>query len=170
MLLQFSAPWYKSFIVTKNASVKAVPPPEEWPAGSRLPVARIDCKPGQYPGLSLADPYPDWTGYDTLEIDILVPKIKSEVFVLRVHDRDHNQEHDDRFNRICPVVPGFQTLRFDLHDIQTGPRSRDLDMSSIAGAILFIVELDEPFTFYVGEMRLCGERAQAKAQRNATTR
>jgi hypothetical protein len=155
VLMEFTGDWYWRFVWTKQARLKVTPPPAGWPreSGTQL-VARVDAQRGQYPGLSVTEPYPDWRGYATLEIEVFSTSDGVEPFVLRVHDNQHNNEHNDRFNQNCPVHPGFQTLRFDLEEVRSGPTDRDLDMARIENLRLFISGLKNPLTFYVGQIRL----------------
>ncbi len=117
-------------------------------------VACVDASPGQYPGFILLEPFPDWRGYDTLEIDIFLDDAAPRVFVLRVHDRQHNNQYADRYNSSVQLEPGFQTLQFDLMQVKEGPANRQLLLNEIDGVTLFMYQLERPLTFYLGEMRL----------------
>jgi VanZ family protein len=155
VLLDFSGGWFERFVHAQASTLRTVPPPGGWPplAAPRR-VARIDCRPGPYPGLMLFDPYSDWRGYRVLELDLLLPDPRPVPFVLRVHDRMHDHSFQDRFNRQYLLPPGFQTVRVPLAEIRRGPLTRNLDMAAIAGLILFIPGAASPVTFYVGEIRL----------------
>lgn len=89
-------------------------------------------------GVGLSEPYPDWRGYDSLNVDVTNPGDKTLHLIVRVHDRGHNWESGDRFNGGFEVSPGARAvLRIPLQKIQTAPRSRQMDMSHIEGIAVF---------------------------------
>ena len=58
--------------------------------------------------------------------------------VVRVHDRLHNFEYRDRFNRNFELAPKERrNLRILIEDIRHGPRDRLMDMAHISDITLF---------------------------------
>jgi hypothetical protein len=112
--------------------------PEPWrqpgdPVGIRLVLPAI-----QWPGLTLDEPYPDWRGYQTLLVDLTNPQGHPLEFTLRIHDRRHNKQLNDRFNGVLTLAPNSrQVVRIPLSDVQRAPAGRSMDMGHIAGLILF---------------------------------
>jgi hypothetical protein len=91
-----------------------------------------------FPGLSFHEPVPDWNGYHALLIDIENLGTETLHLGVRVHDRHHRQQYNDRFNRHYQLGPGERkTLRISLEDIRRAPRSRQLDMRQISDITLF---------------------------------
>jgi VanZ family protein len=91
-----------------------------------------------FPGVSFHEPVPDWRSYRTLIIDLQNPAAEPLHLGVRVHDRRHNFNFYDRFNRRYDLAPGERrTLRISLDDIRHGPRQRLMDMAHISDITLF---------------------------------
>jgi len=89
-------------------------------------------------GVGLSEPYPDWRGYDSLNVDVTNPSDKTLHLIVRVHDRGHNWESEDRFNGAFEVSPRErEVLRIPLQEVRTAPHSRQMDMSHIEGIAVF---------------------------------
>lgn len=91
-----------------------------------------------FPGLAFHEPVPDWRAYKTLVIDVENPDPEPLKLGIRVHDKLHNRQFHDRFNRHFVVPAGERKLlRIDLEDIRRAPRSRLMDMRQISDITLF---------------------------------
>jgi hypothetical protein len=71
-------------------------------------------------------------------LDLTNPDSRPLTLTVRVHDRAHDNRASDRFNRTF-TIPGAtrQTVSFALADIERAPLGRTLDLSRVAGLILF---------------------------------
>lgn len=93
---------------------------------------------GAYPGLVLDEVPADWRGYQALALTIRNPGAEVASFTVRIHDAAHDQRYDDRFNRSFHLAPGTTgVFRIPLDDIATAPAGRPLDLTAVAGIILF---------------------------------
>jgi hypothetical protein len=93
---------------------------------------------GSWPSIYLSEPSPDWSDFEVLALDVTNPCDAELQLTVRVHDRQHNYRHDDRFNRVFMLAPRERTtLRIPLADIERAPRGRSLDLRQVAGLILF---------------------------------
>ncbi len=111
--------------------------------------------PGVYPGISLNDPTRDWRGYQSLAFEAYLVGSVPLALVLRVNDRDHNNEYSDRFNRRIQLNPGQNRISVNLEDIMHAPRGRIMDMSDIVNVCLFSYRrLKEQRTVYFDNFRL----------------
>jgi hypothetical protein len=98
----------------------------------------VDLFADEFPGVSFHEPVPDWRRYRTLIIDLENPADEPLHLGVRVHDRRHNFNFNDRFNRRYDLVAGERrTLRIALDDIRHGPRQRLMDMAHISDITLF---------------------------------
>lgn len=94
---------------------------------------------GVWPRIALDEPYPDWRGYRTLVVELGNPDpVRSLPLTLRVHDRAHDQTFWDRYNHRFTLPPASrQQLRLSLADIRSAPHDRQMDMSRIAGIVIY---------------------------------
>lgn len=108
-----------------------------------------------FPGVSFHEPVPDWTAWKALLIDVENPGSKPLDLGVRIHDRRHNHQYHDRFNRNFVLAAGERKLlRIALEDVLHGPRSRLMDMRQISDITLFRIEPDGPRQLRVHGMRL----------------
>ena len=128
-----------SYFVSKEAeNVSVVPMPAQWLQRTDEHAFRVAIDHGPYPGLHVTEPYPRWNTYRTLAIDIIQPGSTKLAIVVRVHDRKHDNEYNDRFNREIAITAKTRTIiRVPLNDIQRGPKRRMLDMDAIADLNIF---------------------------------
>jgi hypothetical protein len=90
------------------------------------------------PGVAFHEPVADWRRYKILAIDVENPGDAPLKLGVRVHDRLHNFEYNDRFNRIFELAPKERrNLRILIEDIQHGPKERLLDLAQISDITLF---------------------------------
>ncbi len=90
------------------------------------------------PGLALEEPYPDWEGQSVLTIDVSNPTPSPLRLTVRVHDRNHNQQHEDRFNRGYFIAGSMRrVIVVPLEEIAAAPRGRRMDLHHIAHVGIF---------------------------------
>jgi hypothetical protein len=147
--------WWERRLVEPGDSVltpRTKPPRTEGSFGK--PVARLDLKPGTYPGVAFDEPYPDWSGYRSLVFAVVSDLGAPLVLTIRVHDAAHDQRTEDRFNRSLSIRPGVNRFVIPLDDIRHAPDRREMDMRRIRGIILFGYQLKEPTHVYLSALRL----------------
>ncbi|MGB5260637.1 MAG: hypothetical protein WBO34_08965 [Gammaproteobacteria bacterium] len=129
VILDLRANWAGSFIKHGDAVLT--------PGACGLGMTGLDLLPAPYPGVSVAEPVPDWSSFRRLVITL--DSLNSAPFELtiRVHDRLHDQSYTDRYNRTLPVNPGPNRYTIPLAEIREGPTGRSLELEAIAGVMLF---------------------------------
>lgn len=109
----------------------------------------------RWAGITLLEPLPDWTGYSQLEIDIINPHYEPLTLFLRIDDRIHNQDFDDRFNRRLDIPAHQRTrIRVPLSEVRRSPASRLMALDDIANLVLFADAQIGARAFYLCGMRL----------------
>lgn len=112
-------------------------PPQWSQAGDPLSL-RIQIVGGNWPGITHNEPQPDWSDYSKLMLDITNPESRPLRLTLRVHDRLHDNRAGDRFNRTIILAAARRSvLVIPLLEIASAPEGRSLDLSRVAGVILF---------------------------------
>jgi VanZ family protein len=133
--------------------------PVLWEADSALFARFSRWTEKNYPGLNIEEPAMDWTGYDSMAIDLRNLRGTPLRITVRVHDRAHDmtpdQRHEDRFNQTWELAPGaVQTLRIPLEAIRRAPKGRTMDMKAISGIVIFQPDDRQPRNFVVTQVRL----------------
>ena len=109
---------------------------------------------GKYPGISVIEPEPDWSNYRSLRMKIFSKNKEDIILVLRIHDDKHNQQFLDRFNMRLQIQRGMNEIDVPLKRVELAPRDRKMDLTNIAGVILFMREPDEPVRLEISNIYL----------------
>ena len=149
LLTEFEKPWTKSFVRFNKSTFESG-------VVKKSPLEALRFKfrfePGLYPGVSIIEPVENWSGYRILHFDVFSTNIDNVNMVLRVHDKQHNQDFRDRFNRRFILQPGLNRIVVELAEIRDAPYSRKIDMANIAGVEMFLTEVEEPLFIEVSNI------------------
>jgi hypothetical protein len=118
---------------------------------------RVDLNTDRYSGLTLKHFPGDWSRHRALRFQLYNPQAEEFELHFRIHDQQHrenNNRYTDRFNTSLLLQPGWTELEFPLATVARAPRGRQMDLSKIAGIVLFVGKLDEPRTFYLDDVEL----------------
>ena len=137
-LLDACSPLDRYFLSgTTGADVNVAPStgPTTSPCGNAF---RVEFGTAPYAGISVDEPYPDWRTAHTLVLNLRNPGELDLSLVVRVHDRAHNYQFQDRFNREFTLHAREQLeIAIPISEIQHAPVGRLMDLSQIAGVIVF---------------------------------
>lgn len=153
-LIDFSQRWPSAFITTQDAELRIVNLPAQWQNNEAHLVSRMTFYPAMYPGFALHEPVADWTSYTALSFHIYSEATHPFKLALRINDRQHNQEYEDRYTTSFTVTPGKNSIIIPIDEIRTGPANRNLDMQHIDKLMLFAVDPDQPVQFYLSNLYL----------------
>lgn len=138
VLADFTQRFDRYFILQRSAEVSPASMPRQWARAAGENAMRVRMLDGQYAGVNMIEPPPDWSGYSTLAIDLTNPTPLGLQFVVRVHDAAHDNQVSDRFNARFELPPATrQVFRIPLREIAAAPRTRSLDLRRVAGVIVF---------------------------------
>lgn len=115
---------------------------------------RADYQPAGYSRVGLRYFPGDWTGYRTMACDVTLAAGPPVELTIKVQDRWHTGEYEDRFHQTFVLQPGTQTLRIDLDEVAAAPQGRSMDMQTLRWVEWFTVNLDHPCTLYFDNVRL----------------
>lgn len=153
-LLEACSPLDLYFLGGGKPAVSVVPSlrPTASPCGKAL---RVSFGTAPYGGITLEEPYPDWRTAHTLVLNLRNPGEFDLPIVVRVHDRAHNFQFQDRFNREFPLRAHEQLeISIPITDIEHAPVGRLMDLSRIAGLIVFRARGTMPGSFEVERILL----------------
>lgn len=117
-------------------------------------VTRITFEPAEYSGWAISGPFPNWSGRRELAFEVYSELSEPVRMTLRIHDRWHNQEYRDRYNREFVIQPGVNQIRVPLGQVESAPAGRRMDLAAIDGIGLFVVRPERSFVLYFDGFRL----------------
>jgi hypothetical protein len=127
-----------SFVVAGSSDAQYTILPDALAKSSGEQALRVHFTKAPWPGVTFDEPYPDWSAYTTLHLDLTNPGETALPLVIRVHDREHDWKYDDRFNRGISLAPRSRHVySIRLTEIEQGPATRRLDLTHLAGLRLF---------------------------------
>jgi len=132
-------PWPdRYFIHTRSVNISRSELPSPWHRDGDPESFLVRVVGTRWPGLTIREPSSDWRTFSRLMIDITNPETRPLMLTLRVHDLAHNNDASDRFNRNLSLAASRrQTVAIPLDEIERAPAGRQLDLSRIAGVIIF---------------------------------
>ena len=154
-ICSFQSYWESFFLETSVLELTLSYLPEELQgdAPDNL-VGRLEFAAGPGNRLMLVEPFPDWSGHDTLAFELYSPLDRPVNLGLRIDDADHDTTHRDRFNLRIRVTPGRNEIRVPLEDVREAPATRQMAMDRIRKVVLFAGAPETPFLLYVDDFRL----------------
>jgi hypothetical protein len=153
-LYRMDSQWDLMFAEANGAKLEIVPSPEGWSGMEGRQVGRITFGPYRFPGVIFKEPYPDWSSYRYLDLDLYSEHDQTIDLVLRIDDQHCNDFVEDRFNKRMKLPPGHHSLRIPLDEVRSAPRDREFDLTAIKAMILFAVRPEKGTRLYLAEMKL----------------
>lgn len=157
VVADFTRSWQRPFLSLGRSELERVRAPDGWREMEGRQVSRLTFLDAPWPGITVREPWPDWSGYGMLEFQVWSELDQPVELVLRVDDTHRERAHADRFNGSFIVVPGLNDFSVPLETIASGPRDRELDLRHVSQFVLFSRRPGEPFSLYLGPFRLVGE-------------
>jgi hypothetical protein len=143
------------FVAALRSEMEYVPLPSMFAKQVNEPTLHVRFTTGPWPGLDLDEPYPDWSGYRALMLDLTNPSGTELPMTIRVHDRTHDWSFGDRFNRNFTLAPRTRTTyTIAVADIEHGPAARRLQVREIADLALFTTQANVGRDLYVSRIWL----------------
>lgn len=145
----FGSLWSDQFIKLQNATLTRVSPPVGWPDLNRSRVSRLCLEESEYPGVTIEEPYPDWSSYRMFCADVFSDRPDTVLLGLRIDDIHHDYSYNDRFTGRLVVAPGMNPIRIPLERVRSAPAGRETDMKAIRRIILFGHQPEHPVIVYL---------------------
>lgn len=138
VLLAYGAARDPAFVQVSGGSGLWHNLPGRWATPVDPPALVLPLGEGRWPGGSIAEPFPDWRSYRTLNVDITNPFPQALELRLRVHDAAHDGDSSDRYTTTL-LLPPYTRSQFavPLAEIAAAPAGRPMDMARIAGVGLY---------------------------------
>lgn len=108
----------------------------------------------QYSGFTVTKIPSDWSKQQQLVIELDNLETTPIALTCRIHDTEHNQAYDDRFNQSWTLPSGEQRLEIAITDIAKAAKNRTLDVSQIAGFGCFTIKAAKQPTLFLQSIYL----------------
>lgn len=153
VIVDFTQHWPEVFLHKHYVQMNVVNAPVLWATMTDQKVERIQFeKGGSYPGVTLDEPFADWSTYRRLVIDLYTTSVDN--LDIRISDRQHNQQYTDRFNASYVLHPGENIISIPLAKVKKSPHGRMMDMKQIYNMALFTNNITSPFSIYIKQIQL----------------
>ena len=152
-IVAFESPIERKFARSQNSYFSIVNAPDKWD-GKRGKVGQLILGKGNYPGIAVREPYPDWSGYQTLRLEVYLSFPKPLSCTLRIHDSQHDESYHDRYNGQINLKPGPNEINISLADVRRAPANRLMNMKEIRSLILIAQNGAPACTLYIANIKL----------------
>ncbi len=122
--------------------------------GKQSQVLKIEMQAAPWPGVMIREVEPDWSGFTKFSFEAFNPTQNPVKIVIRIHDRQHNGRHSDRFNRTISLAPGANLIQLSLSSVKEAPRGREMDMHNIRTIMFYSYQLKAPQVLYLDDIHL----------------
>jgi VanZ family protein len=126
------------FMKPMGAVLERISLPPAFATADEEPALKVVFGDQPWPGVQFWELEPDWRGYSVLCIDLINPAPAPLRLGLRIEDFAHDQNYEDRFNRLVDLPPATRSVvKIALADVARGPRRRALDLGTVARLVIF---------------------------------
>lgn len=118
---------------------------------------RVELNTDTYSGTTLWRSFGNWENHEALNFSIYNPDPEPLVMTISIRDREHSRrgsEYRDRFNRKLTLDKGWNDIVIPVSDIENAPAERTMDLSRLTYVVIFAMNLPEPRTIYLDNVRL----------------
>lgn len=154
IIVDFDSRWQQPFLSSPRASVVNVTAPEGWLEKAGETVAEIRFPQERWPGVTIREPYPDWSGYGSLRVLVFSLQEEPVPLTFRIEDADSSHDYKDGFNRTIPIQRGHNVVAIPISEIERASSGRRLDLSRVSQLDLFTSRPEDPFPLYLSDIWL----------------
>ena len=151
LIADFGAAWSSSFVQLNNVELLG-PVARAGDEDTKLYRLRFD--PEKYPGVSIIELEKNWLFYNRLRFKVFSDNSVDVDLFLRVHDKSHNQNYNDRFNLQYLIRPGLNEVVIDLNQVRKAPIGREMDLANVAGITIFLIDTETILFLELGNIFL----------------
>lgn len=153
-LYAFSESKERAFVRGRFGWIKGVEQPDCWGEGAPPFAAEIRFGTKVGPAIVFNEPYPDWSEFTMLALEICLPGDQPVTLGLRIDDQHRSVRYTDRYNRHLNLQPGVNRIRISLDEVGRGPAERPLDLTMLERIVLFPVEPAGGYGFFLAPIEL----------------
>jgi hypothetical protein len=134
VIADFEQAWQTEFILPIGK--EQIDVVDSDPANPATRSIRVTLTDSRYSGFAI-QPHANWSGYYAISFIAWSNSLGDQQISIRIHDANHNQRHDDRFNK--NLVLGAEPRRYvlQLSTVQLTASGRMLDLQRITGVAFY---------------------------------
>ena len=152
-VLSFDQKWEgEIFEAYGKATVRLVSAPPNWKSENNT-IARIASGKSKYSGIEI-EPISDWSDYESLSFVASSTTGKPESWTVRIHDRVHNNEYEDRFTSTFQIHEQPEKVTIPLDSLRQSPNSRNMNLQEVSSIIIFANDPEGVSEMYLDDLRL----------------
>ena len=141
----------------EGVKVELTSSPQTW-TNNASTILQVDFESGDYPGFQILEPFKSWYRYKILAFSVFNPTSKPASLTIRIHDKHHNNDTQDRFNRSMTLDPGETKIAIPIDNIRylgdDYSDRRQMDLRNIIGIILFMATPEPSIKLFFDDFRL----------------
>lgn len=146
--------WQQRFVEINDALLFVGMPPRGWESRNERITAMILFDPAPGAGVMIHEPFTDWRGYNTLQLQIYSQLDVPRELVLQVEDKRRRKPAGDRTDLTLVVEPGYNLYEIPMEAIRHGPDGREMRLNKIRRVGIFSPGSEEPFMLFFSDFRL----------------
>jgi hypothetical protein len=146
--------WQQRFVEMRDALLFVGMPPKGWESRNERITAMILFDPVPGAGVMIHEPFTDWRGYNTLQLQIYSQLDGPRELTLQVQDKRRPKPTGDRTDLTLVVEPGYNLYEIPTEAIRHGPDDRQLRLNKIRRVGIFSSGGEEPFMLFFSDFRL----------------
>jgi len=135
----------------RGDAAKGVVSTADRPGNHALAVTLTTAK---YSGVNLKYFPERWEPYSRFQFSVYNPSKEILKLTCRIHDKNHNDEYDDRFNRSYSFLHGWSSVQINLEEIREAPKGRQMDLNRIRSVGIFATRLIHQRKILIDDLKL----------------
>lgn len=152
-ILTFDRSWEVETYSSYGGAILSLSPRPLDMTGTGPNALKIISGTSQYSGVTI-EPPKNWSNYNTFTFTINTTNQTINRWWIRINDSSHNGEYDDRFNSVLVVGPTLKRVQLSLRDIQSAPKHRSMDLTSMTKIGIFFEGTDHPSAIVIDDLKL----------------
>jgi len=137
-----------------HSTVSIVSAPQQWKENTTFVAKVVYPMNSRWPSITILEPAEDWSNYNFLYFEIFSQNRHENKLTLRIHDKRHNKQYFDRFNKNLQLKQGLNRFSIELKDIRYAPQSREFDLQKVEEVSWFFAKPKQDHLLYFDNIEL----------------
>jgi hypothetical protein len=154
VILDFNSVWDSRWCRPDGAvfEIAPAPPRAGQSVGNRM--GRITFEPFKLSIFLIDETHPNWTGYREFVFTVYSELSTVVQLELNLYDRQYRKRDSDSYHTLLTINPGMNTIRIPLADVERGPATRRMEMTSMYRIALSAIHPKNRFSVYLDALHL----------------